>query len=117
MIDESDRIFSWTPSIRASSPLQYRGWWVQYPKPSCSRCVGEPPKFLQSIFKVGDIVRLKGKPARSRQVLEVQWHCHRYEFVYIVETSAPSTFGYRDNPYWFAPQLVSESEWQELAAI
>jgi hypothetical protein len=86
-------------------PLRYPGWWVQYPKPSCSKLIAEPLENQSPVFQVGDLVRLKGKPERVRQVLVIEWHCHRYKFVYIVETSAPYPFGLYNSPYWFAPQL------------
>jgi hypothetical protein len=46
-------------------------------------------------------VRLRGKPEKIRRVLKSEWHRHRYEFVYVVETSAPQSF----DPYWFIEQL------------
>jgi hypothetical protein len=54
---------------------------------------------------VGDVVRLKGKPDRRRRVLEVEWHRHRYQYIYVIETSAPPTF----SPYWFFDQLAVEN--------
>ena len=50
---------------------------------------------------VDTVVILNGKPDRKRRILDSEWHWHRYEFVYIVETSAPDYF----RPYWFAAQL------------
>ena len=44
---------------------------------------------------------MKGKPDRTRRVLACEWHWIRYEFVYVVETSARKHF----KPYWFADQL------------
>ncbi|EMI40261.1 hypothetical protein RRSWK_07221 [Rhodopirellula sp. SWK7] len=51
---------------------------------------------------VGTIIKLAGKPDRTRRILDSEWHLHRYEFVYIVETSAQNNF----RPYWFAAQLT-----------
>lgn len=109
MNDEADKIHSWFPGTGEVVPLRYSGWWVQYPKPSCSGIVAEPTENARPFFSVGDFVRLKGKPDRLRRVLSIEWHCHRYEFVYIIETSVRSTFGYYDSPYWFEPQLVLEN--------
>lgn len=92
-----------------------RGWWRYYPRPSRSPRVNEPPQDFHPVLQVGDLVRLKGKPEVVRRVLGIEWHCYRYEYVYIVETSA-SRFYYEAEarshnpswPYWFAPQLLAE---------
>lgn len=77
-------------------------WWMQFPKvePRNPReCT--PADYPQ--LDVGAFVRLRGKPEQLRRVMKVEWHWHRYEFVYIVETSARSHF----EPYWFYEQLAS----------
>jgi hypothetical protein len=108
MSDAADKIFSWIASTGEVVPLRFSGWWVQYPKPSCSKLIATPPPHLRPVFRVGDFVRLRGKPERVRQITAIDWHRHRHEFVYIVETSAPANLGYYQSPYWFAPQLVPE---------
>ncbi len=111
MNEGADKIHVWYPATGEIAPLRYQGWWIQYPKPSCSKIISEPFPDLRPVFQVGDFVRLKDKPDRARKVLNVDWHCHRYEFVYIVETSAPDFFGYGlTSPYWFAPQLILERQ-------
>jgi hypothetical protein len=77
------------------------GWWVQYQKPSCSKMVVSPLPGVTPAFQEGQLIRLRGKPEKPRRVLAVEWHRHRYEFVYVVETSAPIWL----RPYWFGPQL------------
>jgi hypothetical protein len=96
-------ISQWFPGTGEVRPFRYKGWWVQYPEPSCSARRSEPSADLQPLYSVGDLVRLVGKPDCIREVLVVEWHCHRYEYVYVVETSAQAIV-----PYWFAPQLVRE---------
>lgn len=59
------------------------------------------PPNAKPALEVGTQVLLKGKPDRTRRILESEWHAHRYEFVYIIETSAPDDF----KPYWFLGQL------------
>jgi len=63
--------------------------------------ISEPLPGARPVFVEGDMVRLRGKPDKKRRVLAVEWHRHRYKFVYVVETSAPSGF----RPYWFGKQL------------
>lgn len=96
-------IWSWHPGSGRVEPLRYRGWWVQYPQPSCAEPQLRPGPDQRPVFREGDVVWLRGKPDRPRRVLAVEWHMHRYQFVYVVQTSAPSGF----RPYWFAPQLSS----------
>jgi hypothetical protein len=79
-------------------------WWKQFPKRE-SRWPRAPGPDDRPVFRVGDLVRLKGKPERARRVLDVVWHRHRYQYVYIVETSAPGF-----EPYWFAEQLLPVEE-------
>lgn len=55
---------------------------------------------------IGDVVRLKLRPERLRRVIKSEWHRHRYEFVYIIETSARVPF----EPYWFFAQLDTVSK-------
>jgi hypothetical protein len=49
------------------------------------------------------VVRLRGKPERRRRVIAVEWHPYRYQYVYVVETSAPPYF--QLSPYWFYDQV------------
>ena len=106
MAGTSDKIFRWFAGNRETIALRYSGWWVHYPKPSCSLPIDDPPEGYSPGYCVGDLVRLQGKPDRIRRILAIEWHRHRHEFVYIVETSARYTFGLEASPYWFAPQLV-----------
>jgi hypothetical protein len=53
-------------------------------------------------FPVGAVVQLIARPDRNRRVIRTEWHWHRQEFVYVIETSAPPPF----EPYWFAGQLM-----------
>src|SRR5207249_37553 len=76
-------------------------WWKLYPVRG-SR-LPHPPGVNDRPdprFAVGVAVRLRGKPARVRRVLAVEWHWIRREYAYVVETSAA-----RFRPYWFAAQL------------
>ena len=57
-------------------------------------------------FKIGDRVRLSQKPERIRKVLKIEWHMHRYQWVYIIETSACEKKNIFE-PYWFANKLES----------
>src|SRR5262249_3144494 len=99
--EERSKIWVWYPGSGRVEPLAYRGWWVRYPKPGLSRMVPDPPSGTVPEFAKGKVVRLRGKPEKERRVLAVEWHRHRYEFVYVVETSAPSGF----YPYWFGERL------------
>jgi hypothetical protein len=110
MENEEDKIFEWSPGSGEIVPKRKKGWWVQYPKPSCSPCIETPLENQSAAFRVGDLVRLKGKPEKVRRVLSIVWHCHRYEFVYIIETSVLYPFGLYSSPYWFAPQLTEAHE-------
>jgi hypothetical protein len=90
---------------------QFSNWWKYYPKvPAPDSHVFEPPPDLQPAFQIGDVVRLRGKPDRLREVLAIEWHFYRGEFAYIVETSAAHRFVWArpHSPYWFAPQLQLE---------
>ena len=49
----------------------------------------------------GTPVRVRSAPGRVRRVIRNEWHYYRQQFVYIVETSAPTPF----EPYWFEEQL------------
>lgn len=79
-------------------------WWMQFPRIE-SRRAREPAPGQRPRLEPGAVVRLRGKPDKRRCVLKTEWHRHRYEFVYIVETSAT---GFR--PYWFYEQLFPEVE-------
>ena len=87
-------------------PRRFRGhnrWWASFPKIESRRLIpepfGPPP-----IYKIGDLVRLRLRPMLSRRVLKVEWHAHRYQWVYVIETSA-MTKKCRIDPYWFADKL------------
>jgi hypothetical protein len=108
MENEEEKIFQWIPHSEEIVPSRKRGWWVQYPKPSASPSIETPPENQLPMFRVGDGVRLKGKPEKLRRVLFIDWHSYRHEFVYIVETSVLYHFGLHKSPYWFAPQLIAE---------
>jgi hypothetical protein len=109
MVDGSDNINVCHTAAGEIMVRQYRGWWKYYPKPSKSKLVSEPFPHMRPAFQIGDFVRLKGKPEKVRKVLYIDWHGYRYEFVYIVETSAPAIFSFGlTSPYWFAPQLILE---------
>lgn len=84
-------------------------WWMQFPKIE-SRKPREPAPGEHPRLSSGAIVRLRDKPDRLRRVVRTEWHRHRYEFVYVVETSAPRQF----EPYWFYEQLASETETERL---
>jgi hypothetical protein len=75
-------------------------WWMSYPKIE-SRKLKRNPLFAKPELEVGQYVFLTGKLDRPREILETEWHAHRYEFVYIVETSAQHF-----KPYWFRDKLV-----------
>jgi|GEM_PF-3012315 len=79
-------------------------WWRQFPKTE-SRRPRQPTSGDQPHLAPGDLVRLREKPERFRRVLNVEWHYHRHEYVYIVETSAT-----RFAPYWFHAQLLPEPD-------
>jgi len=78
-----------------------RDWWKLYPvRGSRLPYPPGPDDHPDPGFAVGTSVRLRGKPAQIRRVLQVEWHWIRREYSYIVETSAS-----RFRPYWFAAQL------------
>lgn len=77
-------------------------WWRSYPNVESRQPRQPTPDDVpDQRLDPGASIRLKGKPDRVRRVLKVEWHSHRYQYVYIVETSAPAPF----EPYWFADQL------------
>lgn len=78
-------------------------WWKHFPHTE-SRSPRDPTTVDQPALQAGDVVRLKLKPDIARRVIKVQWHAHRYEYVYVIETSARSPF----EPYWFLGQLKKE---------
>lgn len=76
--------------ITFDDPRKFEGhniWWMSFPKIESRKPVmnpfGPPPR-----YKVGDKVKFIHRPERVREVLKVEWHMHRYQWVYIVETTA-----------------------------
>jgi hypothetical protein len=57
------------------------------------------------VFTKGQSVRLKDKPDRPRAVLAVEWHRHRQQYCFRVQTSS-SDAGLADPSYWFTAQLI-----------
>ena len=77
-------------------------WWRQYLEVESRQPRQPSPNDMPAPrLTPGASIRLKGKPDRIRAVLKVEWHRHRYQYVYVVETSARTLF----EPYWFADQL------------
>ncbi len=74
-------------------------WWKRYPKRE-KREIMYQPEGARPELREGAVIRLKGKPELLRKVLRADWHFFRYQFVYIVETSAVNK-----EPYWFLDQL------------
>jgi hypothetical protein len=72
---------------------------MSYPKRESRVYKPEPPG-AEPELNVGQSVLLTGKPDRPRRILKVEWHNHRHEFVYIVETS-----GFF-RPYFFRDKLI-----------
>ena len=82
-------------------------WWRQFPVIESRRCV--PQSSTDSPdprFPTGTMVRLIARPDRVRRVLRSEWHWHRQQFVFVIETSARQAF----EPYWFAGQLEVADE-------
>ncbi len=82
-------------------------WWRQFPVIESRRCV--PQSSTDSPdprFTAGTMVRLVARPDRVRRVLRSEWHWHRQQFVFVIETSARPAF----EPYWFAGQLEVADE-------
>jgi hypothetical protein len=87
-------------------PRQFEGqdiWWMSYPKIGSRKIIDTPFGDAQK-YKVGDVVRLNGKSERLRKILKIEWHMHRYKWVYIVETSATDE-GWYFVPYWFEDKI------------
>lgn len=80
-------------------------WWKHFPRTENRKCHPRPGPADRQELQPGDVVRLKLKSELPRRVIRSEWHCHRYEFVYIIETSAQPPF----EPYWFFDQLEIES--------
>lgn len=78
-------------------------WWKHFPRTE-SRRRRDPTPLDRPGLQPGEAVRLKRKPQLARRVIKVQWHAHRYEYVYVIETSARPPF----EPYWFLGQLERE---------
>jgi hypothetical protein len=77
-------------------------WWRQFPGIESRRCVPQAPSDRPDPrFPTGTMVRLIARPGRVRRVLHSEWHWHRQQFVFVVETSARHF-----KPYWFAGQLA-----------
>ena len=74
-------------------------WWMQFPKIESRKTIMKPvdkkPDWLP-----GSYVSIKLKPEKKRMIIKAEWHRHRYEFVYVIETSAINF-----EPYWFSAQL------------
>jgi hypothetical protein len=83
--------------------LKEKKWWMSFPEIE-SRIIKPEPYGPPPNYKVGDKIKLHQRPERIRKVLEIQWHMHRYQWVYIVETSA-SDSGSCFKPYWFEDKL------------
>jgi hypothetical protein len=80
-------------------------WWRLFPRESRPSRPRGPDDHPDPRFAAGAWVRLRGKPERARRVLSHDWHWHRQQFVYVVETSS---LGFE--PYWFAAQLEPAEE-------
>lgn len=80
-------------------------WWRRYPPGrNCPLELGSGD-IPDPRLAVGTWVRLCGKPDKARKILSVEWHRYRHRYVYKIETSG----GWL--PYWFADQLMLNSEW------
>jgi hypothetical protein len=78
-------------------------WWRRFPKIESRKCIPQSPTDRPDPrFAPGTLVRLVARPDRIRRVLQSEWHWHRQQFVYIIETSAPPPF----KPYWFVAQIA-----------
>ncbi len=78
-------------------------WWRQFKTVESLKFIEPMPgDHPDPRLAPGVEVRLVGRPERIRRVICSKWHSHRRQFVYVVETSAPSNF----EPYWFAGQLA-----------
>ncbi len=75
-------------------------WWQVFPTQSRPFKVAALNELPDPALAPGATIRLRGKPEAIRKVLRSEWHGHRHQFVYIVETSACNF-----EPYWFARQL------------
>lgn len=82
-------------------PEKESPWWMFYPKIE-RRSIKIQPLHAKPEWEVGQYILLAGKPDKPRKILNTEWHSHRYEFVYIVETSAAPNF----KPYWFRDKLM-----------
>lgn len=92
-------------------PRRFAGknlWWMSFPKIE-SRELKSVPDGDPPAFDIGDRVILKEKPLRKRRILKIEWHYHRYQWVYIIETSASDLGGYFE-PYWFEDKLKKIEE-------
>ena len=89
------------------NPRKFDGqktWWMSFPRIE-SRKIKPEPFGPAAKFKVGDHVRFKeNKTKRNRKILKVEWHMHRYQWVYIIETSSTDRNHYFE-PYWFEAKL------------
>lgn len=74
-------------------------WWMQFPKRE-SRTPKDKPTTEKPKLSIGDKILLKRKPDKVRKVIGIEWHRHRYEYVYVIETSSLYF-----EPYWFYEQL------------
>ncbi|AOX00409.1 hypothetical protein BJP34_13940 [Moorena producens PAL-8-15-08-1] len=84
-------------------------WWRLYGREcrvfSPETKGGKPPTEI----KVGDYVRLRGKPEMIGKVLSIEWHGYRNRYCYRVETQA-SLSGEHCPAYWFSEQLENVSK-------
>jgi len=80
-------------------------WWKHYPTAPKTQSILEPLPKAKQKFQIGDYVRLKDKPDKTRRIVDIQWHRYRHEFVYYVEISGDSW-----RFYWFAAQLNAEED-------
>ena len=81
-------------------------WWRHYPG-SAGQVPLKPAESNKPALAVGTCVRLRGRPERLRRITGTEWHWHRREYVYVIETTA-SDLKKRFDPYWFLPQLIVE---------
>jgi hypothetical protein len=101
------RLLFWKVRPTPDPPAQEREWhgpwWMRY-RPLYRPESREPSEQDLPKLEIGAMVLLKGKPDRRRRVLAAEWHCFRYQYVYIVETNGQMKRP-PFRPYWFLDQL------------